>query len=233
MGQAHVQFFAERVAERRRALGLTILDVNENGGPTAPTVVKAEAGELQDPRPSTLSKFDVGLRWMPGSAARTYWDGLVPRPLEHAGKNGQPLEPGAASVALPLDTVLDLMNAQSRLHDLLENRANGAIAATELEPIVQALNQQISSIVGRFVTDLLERNHAGSRQEMQPLIEFAFKELLSAPVSVEDPDRDEKLYRRWLLGQPYDLPPALEVKFRNRLRRKGAYRRKTNDETDG
>jgi hypothetical protein len=141
-------------------------------------------------------------------------------PVDPAAKVGPTLKPGSGSVALPLEEILDLMAAQAKLNDLLESRAGGAIPGTELEPIVQALNRQISSIVGRFVTDLLERNHTGSQPEIQPLIEFTFRELLSAPVSSGDPHADEKLYRRWLLGRPHETPPALEAEFRGRLRRK-------------
>ena len=38
-------------------------------------------GKLVNPRPSTLAKFDVGLRWKPGSAAEVFWQGGSPTTL--------------------------------------------------------------------------------------------------------------------------------------------------------
>lgn len=217
MTGGHPEYFAARVVERRKGLGLTLVDVNQNGGPTAPTVAKAEAGELADPRPSTLSKFDVGLQWMEGSAARSYWEGEEPTPREKAQKPHAALETGAGTISLPLEVVLDLMNTQSRLNDFVER--SGDVPAVELVTIVRSLNTHLSTVVGRFVTDLLERNHAQGNQPVQPLIEYAFAELLAPPVLPTDPDRTEKLYRRWLLGKTSGLTPELAVSFQRRLRR--------------
>jgi hypothetical protein len=213
---ANAGHFGKRVAERRRGLGLTVLDVNRNGGPTAPTVVKAEAGALEDPRPSTFSKFDAALRWMPGSAAGIYWNGEEPRTRDPSRR--RVLAPASASVALPLDRVLAVVTAQNVLNDLIDSRAS--TVTKDIRSAVSALNEQTSSIVGLFVTDLLERNHRGDREQMQPLLEYAFCELLSAPVDTDDPDREEKLYRRWLLGRFEGIESDLELTFERRFRRR-------------
>jgi hypothetical protein len=218
---AHPEHFANSVAQRRKGLGLTFVDVNVMGGPTAPTVAKAEAGELADPRPSTLSKFDVGLQWIAGSSARAYWEGEHPRPAERAAKMPV-LNSGSGTIELPLGTVLQLMSAQKRLNDIADAATSPTIPVSELIGVVESLNSHLSTIVGHFVTDLLERNYSTVAQQSQPLIEFAFDELLSAPVSRSDPDRIEKLYRRWLLGKPSRISPDLEADFRHRLRRKDA-----------
>lgn len=217
MRSGHMQHFAAKVSERRRLLGLTLVDVHRSGGPTAPTLMKAEAGELDLPRPSTLSKFDTGLQWMPGSAARTYWDGQEPRPRERS-RTTRPLEPGTDAVWLPLEHALQLLVAQSRLTELVDG-AHRPVAVSELEPLVDRLRDTISMIVGHFVTDLLERNRTEDRQTTQPLIEFAFAELLSEPVDDDDPERLEKLYRRWLLGKASELPDDTIASFRRRWRR--------------
>lgn len=203
---------------------MTFLDVNRNGGPTAPTVAKAEAGDLEDPRPSTLSKFDAALGWMSGSAASTYWDGSEPKPREAADRRAV-LEPAASGVVLPLDRILALMTTQAELNDLINDRSEQAVHTGEIQPMVDALNQHISAIVGVFVTDLLERNHAKDRQPIQPLLEYAFAELLSAPVSADDLDREEKLYRRWLLGKGNGIDAELETAFRRRFRRRNNLRK--------
>lgn len=197
---------------------MTALDVNRNGGPTAPTVAKAEAGELEGPRPSTLSKFDTGLRWISGSAASTYWDGNEPKPKEDSPTPAI-LEPTAGGVVLPLDRILGLMTTQAELNRLIAGRAGRSLRTSEMQPMVDALNQHISVIVGLFVTDLLERNQSSDRQSIQPLLEYAFTELLSAPVSADDPERTERLYRRWLLGKASGIEPDLAASFDRRLKR--------------
>jgi hypothetical protein len=197
---------------------MTVLDVNRNGGPTAPTVVKAEAGALEDPRPSTLSKFDTGLSWTSGSAASSYWDGSEPRPREESPPPAV-LEPTAGGVVLPLDRILALMTTQAELNQLISDRAERSVQVCEIQPVTDALNRHISFVVGLFVTDLLERNQSGNRHTVQPLLEYAFAELLSAPVSPDDPEREEKLYRRWLLGKDNGISIDHEASFQKRFRR--------------
>lgn len=219
MGCAHIELFALRILERRKELGLTIRDVNHHGGPTAPTVAKAEAGALQDPRPSTFAKFDAGLGWSPGTAAKIYWNGVDPQAGEGESR-GQPaaLEPAAGLVCVPLQGVLDLVGSLSALNRLLERRLRDeVIDVKELQEAAAWLNDRVGGIVAQFVTALLERNYS-QRQRMQPLIECAFSELLTAPVSDEDPDREERLYRRWLLGKGYGVTAELSASFRRRLR---------------
>jgi hypothetical protein len=216
---AHPQHFATKVSERRKRLGMTFLDVHRNGGPTAPTLAKAEAGALEDPRPSTLSKFDAGLRWISGSAASTYWDGNEPRPQEESRRRAV-LEPAPGGVVLPLDRILALMTTQAELNDLISDRSEHTVQTGEIQPMVNGLNQHISAIVGLFVTDLLERNHTKDRGSIQPLLEYAFAELLSTPVSADDPERYEKLYRRWLVGKSDGIGSELETSFRRRFRRR-------------
>ncbi|RFD27118.1 hypothetical protein MUBE_00215 [Mycobacterium uberis] len=196
---------------------MTLVDVNRNGGPTAPTLAKAEAGALEDPRPSTLSKFDVGLCWLPGSAASVYWGGDEPKPREEVGKRTV-LEPAGGAIVLPLDRILAMMTTKAQLNDVIDGHSHEPIPFGEIRPLVDALNQHLSVIVGLYVTDLLERNYTKSGQPMQPLLEYAFAELLSAPVSADDPEELEKLYRRWLLGYFDSIDAELEVSFRRRLR---------------
>ncbi|AKN16688.1 hypothetical protein MHAE_15349 [Mycobacterium haemophilum DSM 44634] len=198
---------------------MTLVDVNRHGGPTAPTLAKAEAGALEDPRPSTLSKFDVGLRWLPGSAASVYWGGDEPKTRQDVGKRAV-LEPAGGAVALPLDRILAMMTTQAQLNDVIDGHSHEPIPSGEIRPLVDALNQHLSVIVGLYVTDLLERNHTKGGQPMQPLLEYAFAELLSAPVSADDPEKVEKLYRRWLLGRLESIDAELEASFRRRLRRR-------------
>lgn len=201
---------------------MTFVDVKRNGGPTAPTLAKAEAGELDDPRPSTLSKFDIGLRWQAGSAASTYWDGDEPQPCEDSPERVASLELSSGYVSLQLDHVLALMKTQQQLNDLIDT-SGPAVALDQLQPLIKSLNSEVSSIIGVFVTDMLERNHS-QNSALQPLLKFAFAELLAAPISPDDPDTTEKLYRRWLLGNSHGIDAELQASFEDRLRRGGVSR---------
>ena len=82
--------------------------------------------------------------------------------------------------------------------------------------LADSLAEHVSAIVGLFVTDLLERNH-NYNEPMQLLLEYAFSELLAAPVSADEPGREDRLYRRWLLGHVEEVDPDLEVSFVHRL----------------
>ncbi|NUS42844.1 MAG: hypothetical protein HOQ24_04020 [Mycobacteriaceae bacterium] len=210
MSGGHPSRLGEKVAERRRQLNMTLEGVKAAGGPTGPTVIRTEAGELEDPRPSTLAKFDEALQWQPGSAARVFWEDADPAP--RAGE----LEPAAGTAALSIELVLGLLSAHRRLNDY----ADAANPDPELHAITAALNEQVSTVVGLFVTDLLERNALeGGAGVVNPLLEYAFGELLSDhPVDHHGQVSEERLYRRWLMGKTADVPAGLARKFRARLR---------------
>ncbi|MDI9979376.1 XRE family transcriptional regulator [Rhodococcus sp. IEGM 1307] len=209
------QRFAAKVAERRKLLNLTIGGLKAAGGPTPPVVTQAERAELQNPRPSTLSKFDVGLQWSPGSAARVYWDGGEPTVRE---KVKQPLATGGGAMTVSLQTVLRLMSAQQVLHDLSDK--NQPIAPADLRGARDDVDACVSTVAGAFITDLLERNYGEDGSTTHPLLEYAFTELLSPPVSDDDPNAEEKWYRRWLFGKTTDLDPTMIKRFHRRLRAK-------------
>jgi hypothetical protein len=211
MRTGHPEHFGNAVRERRQYLNLTLDGVKAAGGPTGPTVVRTEAGELEDPRPSTLAKFDDALQWQPGSAAKVFWDGAQPRARAAPSRA---LDPGVATVALPLEFVLDLMSTHRQLNDL----ADAASGHGQLQAVRTSFNGQISALVGMFVTDLLERNAGHEDGLAHPLLEYAFGELLSGDVFDHDGEvSEERLYRRWLMGKATTLSPAVTRKFRLRL----------------
>ncbi|KAF0849192.1 helix-turn-helix domain-containing protein [Nocardia caishijiensis] len=212
MPVGRAQYLGAKVHERRRQLNLTINDVKRAGGPTGPTVVKAEAGQLDEPRPSTLAKFDQALRWTAGSAARIFWDGEEPTPVREPAL--PVLDPGSAEVALPVEAMLQLLGTQRRLADYVDRLD---AESSELAAISLNLDEQISAIVGSFVTDLLERNHGrGELDGIHPLLEFAFGDLLGGKGDGAG-ESEEQLYRRWLAGKRPHLPPDLVRRFQARL----------------
>ncbi|MFI9509239.1 hypothetical protein [Nocardia sp. NPDC052566] len=211
MRVGHPDHFGATARERRRQLNLTLDGVKAAGGPTGPTVIRAEAGELEEPRPSTLAKFDQALQWVPGSAARVFWDRGEPR-LPQSDR--PPLDPGAAEVSLPLELVLELLTTQRRLGDFVDGPGTDLGA---LRAISGSLNEQISALVGMFVTDLLERNRVHDQPgQLHPLLMFAFGDLLDSPAN-GPAESEEKLYRRWLIGRESGLTAELTRAFQARL----------------
>ncbi|GGL20562.1 hypothetical protein [Nocardia jinanensis] len=202
---AHDEFFAQVVRERRKQLGnLTMSEVHDRGGPAIPAQGRAERGELSARvRPSTFQKFDTGLGWAPGSARAAYYQRRPPVP---ADTKPQTLEPGAPSVDLSLEQLLPLLDAQRSLH---------TAPISELPNAIGQLDEAISAIIGPFVTSILEANRGSA---VHPLIEIAFGEILAAPVSPDDPDATEKLYRRWLIDRAENLDEAIQHTFEQRYR---------------
>jgi len=200
---AYGEFFASAVSERRRKRGWTMQEVRDRGGPAVPTLVHAERGTLPDSvRPSTFRKFDAGLDWVPGSAHAAYHEGRDP--VQTATDDHRPFVPGATRVQLDLDQLVPLLQAQRKLH---------AATITDLPAALAELDDAVTAIAGPFVTDILERNRG---QQPHPLIEIAFGETLSAPVTPGDPRTEERLYRRWLIGRVEDLGETTRLKFEQR-----------------
>ncbi len=179
-------------------------EVREAGGPAVPTQVQAERCELpENVRPSTFRKYDTALGWEPGSARVAYYEGRRPVPTED---DRHPFESGATSVTLDLEQLLPLLEAQRMLH---------TAAVAELPNAISCLDQAVSGIIGPFVTDILERNR-GDR--VHPVVEIAFGEALAVPVSRDDPNAVERLYRRWLIGRSDELDAETEQEFEQRYR---------------
>lgn len=213
MRSGHPEDFGNAVRARRQQLNLTLDGVKAAGGPTGPTVIRAEAGSLEDPRPSTLSKFDTALQWEPGSAAGVFWERkpAVPR----AAAAARALDAGTAAVELPLELVLEMMTTHRRLNDYVDSIDQ---PDAELVGIRSAFNGEVSRVIGMFVTDLLERNAGAGDGVGHPLLEYVFGELLSTEVvGHHDEVSEERLYRRWLMGKATGVSPAQVRKFRARL----------------
>jgi hypothetical protein len=197
--------FATVVQARRRQLNLTLAGLHANGGPTVPTLVRTEQGDLLSPRPDTLAKFDRGLEWEPGSAARAYWEGRPPAPAKRA----PPFIVGEPTMPLSVERLLSLMAVQRELHDLTQG--SDPVPIPTLQLVVDKLNAEVSSIVGLFVTDLLERNRGD--EAVHPIFGVALESALSTPVDRSDPEAEEKLYRRWLMNWTAGIDEASKKRF--------------------
>lgn len=179
---------ARAVTERRRTLGLTRVQVHENGGPADTTLARIEnpSAETAPPRPTTLRRLDAGLAWPEGSAARTLHGA--------SGDADQPLPATAqpdwviASIEMPVAIVRDLVRAGD--HVIAEHPGD---STRELKACIQ-------QITATYATEVLER--VGGPGASIPLpVELTFREHLSAPLAPQgDPVRSDQLYRRWLAG---------------------------------
>lgn len=224
--KGHPEHFAAEAKGRRQSLNMTMLDVHAAGGPTVPTQVKAEGAELVDPKPVTFRRFDVAYGWEPGSAARVYWQGGQPTLVATARSGsppGVPLVPGEMTTPLPLERLLALMAIQRDLNALAARSTH--IPASTLAPVTARMDREIGAIVGGWATDLLEHNRREGGTGVHPLIEMAFADALAAPVGPDEPDAEERWYRRWLLGGPTaeQIDEATRARFEDRYqsRREG------------
>jgi hypothetical protein len=68
--QEAVDALAAAVGERRRYLGRSQIEVWQHGGPANSTMTSLETAASLSVTPSTLKKLDIGLEWVPGTAAR-------------------------------------------------------------------------------------------------------------------------------------------------------------------
>ncbi|MEV6322786.1 helix-turn-helix transcriptional regulator [Nocardia sp. NPDC051787] len=206
--------FGRIIKERRDELGLTQLQIGDLGGPSAPTIRKIEDGEATI-SVHTLNKLDAPLRWLPGSAARTYAGG-IPADDEPAGTSqgeGKSVVAGPDAIRFDIADLTGLLAASGRLNDVVEH---GRTTDPQVVAAIAELNRVVSKLSARYATAMLERNGGPGRQ-LHPLVEMAFAHLLAVPAEASDATEiQERRYRRWLAGRSEDLDAATEAQFRAR-----------------
>lgn len=206
--------FGRIMRERRDELGLTQMQIGDLGGPSAPTIRKIEEGDAAIST-HTLNKLDVPLRWLPGSAARTYAGGS---PVAHeintpAGQPDASIAAGPDAIRFEISDLTGLLAAAGRLNDVVER---GVTTEPQLVTALAELNRVVSRLSARYATVMLERN-GGPGRELHPLVEMAFAHLLEVPAAASDPtDIEERRYRRWLAGRAEDVDAGTEAQFRAR-----------------
>ncbi|MBT0568628.1 hypothetical protein [Williamsia sp. CHRR-6] len=223
-------FLADAVTTRRRALGLTRIDLHGAGGPSDSTMSRIENPTVSTayPRPSTLDRLDTALRWKAGSAAGCL-DLRVPTPLEDVAApapvedppthNWNPVSVGQRSdpldfdyVAVPVDVLRDgLMIIQQNL-----TPADIAGGATALRQLIQ-FAQKLSAA---HATEVLERI-GGPGRPMPGFLQITFAPYLLEEVPFDEPSeqqRDDQRYRRWLVGAADDVSGRYERRLDRKLR---------------
>ncbi|GAA5087663.1 helix-turn-helix domain-containing protein [Nocardia iowensis] len=206
--------FGRIIKERRDELGLTQLQIGELGGPSAPTIRKIEDGDAAIST-HTLNKLDAPLRWLPGSAARTYAGGTpaADEPVQVARHPGESVVAGPDSIRFEIADLTGLLAVTGRFNDAVEQgRANDP----QLVAAIDELNRVVAKLSVRYATTMLERN-GGPGRSLHPLVEMAFAHLLEVPAEASDADElQERRYRRWLAGRSEDVDAATEAQFRAR-----------------
>ncbi|MCP2290045.1 helix-turn-helix domain-containing protein [Nocardia amikacinitolerans] len=206
--------FGRIIKERRDELGLTQLQIGDLGGPSAPTIRKIEDGDAAIST-HTLNKLDAPLRWLPGSAARTYAGGSPAVREAASGEHAtdESIVAGPTSIRFDISDLTGLLAATGRLTDAVERGQTSEPAVVEA---ISDLNRVVSRLSARYATVMLERNGGPGRQ-LHPLVEMAFSHLLEVPAEADDPtELEERRYRRWLAGRSENVSPATEAQFRAR-----------------
>ncbi|MDN5757117.1 MAG: hypothetical protein L0H59_01090 [Tomitella sp.] len=200
---------ADFVSARRRELGLTRAQVHAAGGPSRNRLASIEDATGPELSASTFQKLDTGLQWATGSARAIYLGG-TPTPLASTDD----ALVGAANITVSVEELADLIRATNQLVDAHAN------AGVELAGPALAVQQASSMLAGRWVTDVLERNRL-TNSDIPPIVEIAFDHLIDAPIAdVPEPERTERLYRRWLIGRTASISDSDAAQFVDRLNSK-------------
>ncbi|MEW1938426.1 hypothetical protein AB0331_13790 [Dietzia maris] len=206
----------EYVAARRLALGLSYAQVHQQGGPSDTRTRAIENGTGPALRSSTLDKLDLALRWAPGSA-RAVLNGDEPVPAPAPTKNDVPrmsLDEGEFTVSN--NEIAQMVASLRELDRQFQSANNAVLADPELHGAYVRHTSVVSTIVGHWVTGLLERNvHAD--HSLPPILELALGPYLDAEMIHDRSDADEQLYRRWLAGRDVPISPAQRAAFSQRL----------------
>ncbi|WP_411815538.1 helix-turn-helix domain-containing protein [Gordonia sp. SND2] len=156
------------IAERRRQLGLSQIEVWQRGGPSNSTLTRIENGLGDPPSSATLRKLDVALDWQSGSAARALDGGdpvARPQATDHLTQMAKDATNAAAT---PLQSLAAEVQ-QSLLRNMsvaTTPRARSSAAGTrpttfgDLEGLharIEELTPERAALVSRFVDDLIVR----------------------------------------------------------------------------
>lgn len=210
----------KEVAARRHALGLSYAQVQKRGGPSDTRMSGIENSTGPAPRASTLQKIDLALNWTPGSA-QAVLDGGDPTPTpasSAAAARDSSMSLGEGHFAVSNNEIAQIVASLRRLDHEFQTAGNAVIADPNLHGAYLNHTAVVSTIVGHWVTNLLERN-VEPGQPLPPMLELALGPYLDAEVVHDRSDLDEQLYRRWLAGREVKLTAAQRAAFTARHER--------------
>ncbi|SEB29204.1 hypothetical protein SAMN04490239_0043 [Rhodococcus koreensis] len=218
--------FGAVVAARRSWLGLTRDQVHAAGGPADTTLARIEnpTSTTAPPRARTLRRLDEGLRWSPGSAARTLAGG-EPDPLdvestEDSELSAAPNPLNFSKLEISVELVRGLLTTADAVYDVLTRRDLPEAWMPVAEKAADELASIIRKLSAAYATEVLERA-GGPGRVLTPAVEMAYREHLSSSAQSADPEiAEEQLYRRWLAGKEQDLDEVTREAFVRRWQAK-------------
>ncbi|WP_143153903.1 helix-turn-helix domain-containing protein [Rhodococcus rhodnii] len=198
--------FGRLVAERRRALALSLVALRNAGGPVPATTSKIERGLEPKPALATFQRLDRALNWVPGSASQA-WNGGTPLPAEEARNQGalgaRPLNENDGSSILVSSQLLPVLTrVVNRLREGLAS-AEGQMP-TELISAIGDLEIVVDRLNRAWLIDYTERRLMDDGTiDDDPLLSLILAPELSArsDTALDSYDQGEAIYLRWLLGR--------------------------------
>lgn len=216
MAESELMRFGRLVADRRKALALTLKQLSEAGGPSDVTTGKIERGGIEEPSARTLRRLDKGLRWKEGSAARTLIGG-EPVPLEELPSAAPALGGGAVSagpdsVTMSLSLVSDLSGLAKRLENVAKQ---DAITREDVAAVGAELDVVVDRILRSWVIAQLEMKVGPDRDQKDFMVEMLIGDYLDRkPVIENKSDEIDLLYMRWLTGRAAEgIDPEMDRQF--------------------
>ncbi len=155
-----VERLGRYVADRRKDLGLSQIDVWHKGGPSNSTLTGIENGTAKSVSTSTLRKLDTALNWTPGSA-RSVLSGqeiigevTVPKQTDQSEATAaEPRDPGEWSMKVhpvPETEILNLIFASSRLAVVAGRAEQGSASADELVQAARVMGDAVQPVIESF-----------------------------------------------------------------------------------
>ncbi len=206
MDKASAARLRRLVIARREELRRSRRRIHQMGGPTEPTLLKIERGQVTTLETATLRNLDVGLDWEPGSAAKVAAGGN-PTPLRRRGS----MAVGPTDVVVSAEIIGRVLTVAQEINDLAKSEAPA------MQDAARRLDAAIQPLYSRYVTELLETNRR-QNAALGPLVAM-LGHLLDQPLDqCADDEREEALYRRWLAGIQVELDAATTTRFSERLK---------------
>ena len=201
--------------------------VKSRGGPSDTTQTRVERAEGPEPNLDTFNKYDIAFEWEPGTAARVY-AGADPPPLDSdeartyaaPARQPDPLAAGIGKVCVDMNLFTALVRTYSELSWVVESTDDPARSLDSAKQILARQKVALEKVTRVWLTEMLER-HAGPNIPVPEYLELGHGDQLDKPVSVDDPDAEDKLYLRWLAGRDTgNLSEDLRSTFLRRYERK-------------
>lgn len=211
--------FGARIRARRQELGgLSRQQISEQGGPAAVTISKIERAETKVPSAGTFTLLDVGLKWVPGSAARLFEEGIEPEPLDDARSPAESILTADPGAPLSATRLVELTTAARNLDAVADRHPD----MSDLQDARIAVNLVTDRFLRTWLIALLEATsrEKGPGGTPEPIVGVMLAQYLASPPSpgLAEEDRRDVLYLRWLMGQVDEssADPEQIASFKNR-----------------